>query len=111
MYFTSEVSGRTPMHAVDVWAQQPTERFVKQPWLATLYRWTGRQQGQSPVSTEQTLASMDSAGVELSLISAWCGPQGWLIDNDEVEAAVKQAPGRLRGLISVDLNDPLGAGR
>jgi len=99
------------MRAVDVWAQQPTERFVSQPWLATLYRWTGRPEGQSPVSTEQTLAAMDDGGVELSLISAWCGPQGWLIDNDEVEAAVNAAPERLCGLIGVDLNDPMGAVR
>lgn len=94
---------------IDVWAQQPTERFMQAPWLETLLRWTD--QDRVPVSEELTIAAMDSAGVELSLLAAWGTPQGMLIDNDEVAEVVERHPERFRGVASVDLRDPMGAVR
>ena len=35
---------------------------------------------------------MDAAGVRLGLVSAWWGPRGSLIDNDEVAALVRERP-------------------
>jgi uncharacterized protein len=99
------------MGAVDVWAQQPNALFQAQPWLATLNRWTGKTGEEAPVTTAQTLNAMDAADVDITFLSAWCGPRGWLITNDEVAAAVAEAPQRLRGLMSVDLNEPMGAVR
>lgn len=99
------------MGAIDVWSQQPNDLFRTQPWLATLNRWTGKSDNEPAVTTTQTLAAMDAGGVDISLLSAWCGPHGWLITNDEVAAACAEAPDRLRGLISADLNDPMGAAR
>lgn len=53
------------MAIVDVWAQQPTERFMAQPWLDTVLRWTG-QPHSGPPSVQQTLAAIDqSAGSRL----------------------------------------------
>lgn len=96
---------------IDVWAQLPTPAFMREPWLASLLRWTG-QADDPPVPTPQDLiAEMDAAGVSMSLISAWRGPQGALISNDEVETVIEAAPGRLCGLMSVDLFDPMGAVR
>jgi predicted TIM-barrel fold metal-dependent hydrolase len=95
--------------AIDVWAQQPTDRFMQAPWLDTLLRWTGTERVTPGV--EDTLAAMDAAGVELALLAAWYGPAGALIDNDEVAAVVARAPARFRGVASVDLRDPMGAVR
>jgi uncharacterized protein len=94
---------------VDAWAQQPTDRFMAEPWLASLLRWTG-QERRTP-SLDELLAAMDAAGVELALLSAWHGPRGALISNDEVAGFVAAAPDRLRGVASVDLEDPMGAVR
>ena len=42
-------------------------------------------------SVEAGLAAMDAAGVEVMLLSAWHGPQGSLVSNDEVAAAVQRS--------------------
>jgi uncharacterized protein len=105
------MSGMTEI--IDVWAQHPTERFMKQPWLATLTRWmkwTGEESwGELPV--EATIGAMDTGGVSRALLSAWHGPTGSLISNDEVAEIVAKHPVRFAGLASVDLTDPMGAVR
>lgn len=99
------------MGHVDAWAQILTERMAKQPWLATLLRWTG-QSGESLLPTvDSTLRAMDEAGVDIALLSAWCAPSGWLISNEEVQQQVAAAPDRLRGVASVDLRSPMQAVR
>jgi predicted TIM-barrel fold metal-dependent hydrolase len=94
---------------VDTWAQVTTDRFMEQPWLETLLRWTGAPN--SPTSAEATLAAMDRDGVDISLLSAWCGPSGWLISNDEVASTVEVAPERFRGVATADLRRPMEAVR
>ena len=98
------------MPVVDAWSQIITERFKQAPWLATLRRWTGKGDDDSwPHSAGATLAAMDEAGVDIALISAWHGPQGSLISNDEVAANIDAAPGRFAGLATVDLNNAVKA--
>lgn len=97
--------------AIDVWAQVTTERMAAQPWLATLLRWTGQADKPLVPSVEQTLAAMDAGGVGISLLSAWYGPQGPLIANEEVAAQIDAAPARLRGLASADIRNPAEAAR
>ena len=98
------------MPVVDAWSQIITERFKQAPWLSTLRRWTGKgDDGNWPSSLDATLAAMDEAGVDVSLISAWHGPQGSLISNDEVAACIDQAPRRFAGLATVDLTNPVKA--
>jgi uncharacterized protein len=99
------------MEIIDVWAQLPTARFMKEPWLKSLLRWTGQSEDPPTPTPQDLLAQMDEAGVSMSLISAWSSPTGALITNDDVEAAMKAAPERLRGMLSVDLHDPMGAVR
>lgn len=101
--------GTSAVRVVDAWAQQPTARFMEQPWLETLLRWTGGTR--QPPSVEQTLLAMREGNVTLALLSAWCGPQGWLITNDEVAEVVAQAPDVLRGVASADLRRPMEAVR
>ena len=97
--------------AIDVWAQITTPRMAAQPWLATLLRWTGQEGEPLVPSVEGTIAAMDKAGVALSLIAAWYGPQGPLITNEEVAAQIDAAPERLRGLASADIRNPMEAVR
>ena len=94
------------MGTVDVWAQITTPRMAERPWLKTLLRWTGRTDGFLP-TVASTLEAMDEAGVDIALLSAWHGPEGSLISNDEVADQIAQAPLRFRGLATVDLNAPM----
>lgn len=95
---------------VDAWAQLPNERFLAEPWNATLLRWTN-QPAIAPPSVSDTLAAYDAAGVDRALICAWSGPQGMLISNDEVARTVAQAPDRFHGVAAVDLRYPVRAVR
>jgi len=63
------------------------------------------------MSLRETVAAMDEGGVDISLISAWVGPKGVMISNDEVAAFVSEAPGRLIGVGSVDISRPMQAVR
>lgn len=95
---------------IDVWAQHVTPRFLEQPWLATLLRWT-RQQELEEVPISTTVAAMEEGRVDRALLSAWSSPQGMLIDNDEVAAVVAAHPDRFRGVAAVDLRNPVAAVR
>lgn len=96
---------------IDAWMQIPTPKMAAEPWMATLLRWTGQSEEETLPDLASTLAAMDEAGVETGLLSAWTGPNGALITNDETAAHVKAAPSRLKGVMSVDLFDPMGAVR
>src|SRR3954453_15359191 len=94
--------------AIDAWIQHPTPRFLAHEMLATLRRWTG----DGAIPTEQiplsvTLAALDAGGVDEALMSAWHGPEGALVSNDEVAAFAAEAPARLHPIASVDLRRPM----
>ena len=98
------------MEVIDAWAQLPTERFMEQPWLETLLRWT-RQERAGAYGAQSTIAAMDEGGVARALICAWSSPNGMLIDNDAVAAAVSAHPDRFVGVAAVDLRRPATAVR
>lgn len=98
------------MSAIDVWAQITTARMEARPWMETLMRWTGKTAGEVP-TLQSTIDAMDEADVEIALLSAWHGPEGSLISNEEVLAHIEAAPNRFRGLASVDLYRPMEAVR
>lgn len=95
---------------VDAWAQHPNQHFLSQPWLATLLRWTRRDGFGSP-SVADTMRAMDEGGVHRALLSAWYGPTGPLIGNDEVAGVVAAHPDRFSGVASVDPRHPVAAVR
>jgi predicted TIM-barrel fold metal-dependent hydrolase len=94
---------------IDVWMQHPTKRLLSHEMFEPLRRWAGLPDPdvEPPVGT--TIASMDAAGVELGLISAWHGPEGSLISNDEVAGFVAAQPDRLAGIAAVDVRRPVPA--
>ena len=95
---------------VDVWMQHPTKRFLEQPFFESLRRWTGALEVEE-VPLEFTLGAMEAGGVAKGLVAAWCGPQGWLIDHDEVADYVSRQPDRLVGIASANLYRPMDAVR
>ena len=98
------------MTIIDAWMQHPTPRFMAMPWLDSLKRWTGKDfAGDWPLS--ETLKAMDAGGVAHGLLSAWVGPMGDLVSNDEVAVWVREARGRLSGVGSVDIRRPMEAVR
>ncbi len=96
---------------IDAWMQHPTPRFSQHPMFESLRRWTRGEALSSDISLEATIATMDKGGIRIGLISAWWGPQGPLIENDEVASFVRAYPDRLIGIASVDLYRPMDAVR
>jgi predicted TIM-barrel fold metal-dependent hydrolase len=95
---------------VDAWIQHFTPRVLAHPMFASVLRWTG---GEVPAEMpiELTMAALDAGGVSRAVITAWWGPEGALVSNDEVAAWVALYPDRLVGLASVDLMRPMDAVR
>lgn len=98
---------------IDAWLQHPTGAFLRHPMFASLMRWRGMDPSLLPddVPLELTLGAMELAGVSQALVSAWYGPTGPLLSNDEVASWVQQAPERLFGVASVNLARPMEAVR
>lgn len=99
------------MAVIDVWMQHPTLRFLQHEMFASLRRWVNMDAPDEEPSIDVTVAAMDHGGVDIGLISAWHGPSGALISNDEVAGWIDAHPDRLAGLASVNLRDPMGATR
>lgn len=97
------------MNAIDVWAQQPTEIFLSQPFFESLKRWTGNDFDQVPL--DLLLQTMAAGNVSRALLAAWYGPQGALISNEDVLEVVSSFPEKFSGLVSVDLRNPVEAVR
>jgi uncharacterized protein len=97
--------------AIDAWMQHPTERFAQHEMFESLRRWTGDAIPKGEIPIGITLDAMDRAGVDFGMLSAWYGPAGPLISNEEVARHVEAYPNRFAGLASVDLRDPAGAVR
>jgi predicted TIM-barrel fold metal-dependent hydrolase len=101
---------------IDAWAQHPTARHLNDPMFDSLRRWT-RGLGGPPLAAETewpvrvTLDAMDAGGVTQALLSAWVGPRGALVSNDEVASFVRAAPQRLVGVGSLDITRPRDAVR
>src|SRR3954453_14284008 len=96
---------------IDVWMQHPTARFLAHDMFDSLRRWTGDGLPEGDLPIDATVAAMDDAGIELGLLSAWHGPAGPLISNDEVAGWVQAHPDRFAGLAAVDLAKPMDAVR
>jgi predicted TIM-barrel fold metal-dependent hydrolase len=96
---------------VDLWMQHPTLRFLGHDMFASLNRWTGLKAPSEEIPIDATVAAMDAAGVGWGLLSAWHGPEGVLISNDEVAGWIRAHPDRFGGLASVDLRRPMQAVR
>jgi hypothetical protein len=98
---------------VDAWIQHPTASFLRSPMFASLLRWRGMDPSALPseIPFEFTLGALDAAKVDRAIASAWWGPNGPILSNDEVAALVRAHPDRFVGIASVDLARPMDAVR
>ncbi|MFO0548698.1 MAG: amidohydrolase family protein [Polyangiaceae bacterium] len=96
---------------IDAWMQHPTPHLLRQDMFESLMRWTGSQVPTDELPIDMTIAAMDAANIEFGMLSAWWGPMGPLISNDQVAAWVASHPTRFAGLASVDLHRPMSAVR
>lgn len=96
---------------IDAWIQHPTPRMLHHPMFDSLRRWMGAEQIPESMPLELTLGALDAAGIGRALVTAWVGPDGPLVSNDEVAGFVEAAPDRLFGVASVDLRRPMEAVR
>jgi predicted TIM-barrel fold metal-dependent hydrolase len=101
-----------PDLAIDAWMQHPTLRHANHEMFDSLRRWMGIEGGLTEAPPlELTIEAMDAGGVEVGLTAAWYGPDGALIDNEEVAGFVARYPDRLRGVAGADLRRPMDAVR
>ncbi len=100
------------MRIIDVWMQTGgTGPADHGDIFSTLARWT-RASDDTPKNDEHhAITNMDEGGVDIGLLAAWCGPQGFSITNEDVARCVETYPGRFRGLASVNLYRPMEAVR
>lgn len=96
---------------IDVWMQHPNAGFLEHPMFESLRRWAPGSLDDAGAPAEWTVEAMDRAGVRLGLLSAWWGPEGPMISNDEVAEIVRGWPERFVGVASVDLSRPMHAVR
>jgi predicted TIM-barrel fold metal-dependent hydrolase len=96
---------------VDAWMQHPTAALLRHEMFDSLRRWTGGLDDVQAPPIDATLALMDRGGVGFGLLSAWHGPQGVLVSNDEVAGWARAHPDRFAGLAAVDLARPMAAVR
>lgn len=95
-----------------MWLQHPTMHFLSFEMFASLLKWTGGQAPEQDPPIEATLDSMDAAGVDIGLLTAWSGPCGQdIISNDQVAQWVNRYPNRFAGLAAVNLDRPMEAVR
>lgn len=96
---------------IDAWMQHPTQGHSRHEMFASLRRWTSKSDRPAVITPEMTISSMDEAGVKIGLSAAWCGPEGYMISNDDVASLVRQFPERIIGVASVNLYKPMEAVR
>jgi predicted TIM-barrel fold metal-dependent hydrolase len=96
---------------VDVWMQHPTKRFLNHDMLASLRRWGRVDRLEAEIPIDVTIAAMDAGGIDVGILSAWQGPEGALVSNEEVAGWIAEHPTRLAGIASVDLRRPMEAVR
>lgn len=94
---------------IDAWAQHPTLRFSQDRLFDSLRRWTRDEIPEDEMPVAATIAMMDEAGVDKSLISAWVAPRNTMISNEEVAGFVSRFPDRLIGIGAVDISRPMEA--
>ncbi|MGA9700938.1 amidohydrolase family protein [Pseudomonas sp.] len=103
------------MEIIDAWMQFPNKRFLQDSMFESLRRWPtawkALAENTPDITTAEALETFRKDGVSKVFASAWWGPAGPMITNEEVAAAVSAQPERVIGVASVDLSRPMDAVR
>jgi len=97
--------------AIDAWAQPLIPGgFDNVPEIRRLFEQSGTAELlDKGMDVEDMIAMMDRGGVEKLMLCAWCRPGQWITTNDQIADLVRQAPDRLVGVATVDLEKPMEA--
>ena len=98
---------------IDAWAQPVlADSFQKMPEIKRLFEQSGTADMlQQDLSPDQLVELMDEAGIQTLMLSAWHGPEGWIITNDQIAEFVQRYPDRFIGVAAVNLERPVKAVR
>jgi len=95
---------------VDAWMQFPNETFLRDPMFESLRRWPThwrRLAEQGVPAPEEVLTVLRGQGLTKVVASAWWGPNGPMISNDDVATVARAYPDIVVGIASVDLARPM----
>lgn len=100
---------------IDAWMQFPNPDFLLDPMFDSLRRWPTAwktiAEERPSITHHDVVEIFREQGVSKVLASAWWSPNGPMITNEEVAAAVRAEPERVVGIASVDLGKPMAAVR
>jgi predicted TIM-barrel fold metal-dependent hydrolase len=100
---------------IDAWMQIPNKAFLLDPMFESLRRWPttwkSLAQENPSITHDEVLALFHAQGVRQVLASAWWGPAGPMLTNDELAATVLSHPSQVIGIASVDISRPMAAVR
>lgn len=100
---------------IDAWMQLPNKKFLQDPMFDSLRRWPTNwkslAQDNPDITHDEVLGLMRAQGVTRAIASAWWGPAGPMITNDEVAAAIQTHSQQAVGVASVDISNPMTAVR
>lgn len=98
---------------IDAWAQPATpDAAAKLPEVVRLLKQSGTASVlETGLTAAQIVESMDRAGIQKLMLSAWHRPGQWVYHNDLVAEMVQQYPDRFVGVAAVNLEKPVEAVR
>lgn len=107
------MSAENPPMIIDAWAQPATkDAWAKMPEVTRLFQQSGTGKLlEEGLTTEAVVASMDRAGIQKLMLSAWHRPGQWIHHNDFVGEMIQQFPDRFVGVAAVNLEKPVEAVR
>jgi predicted TIM-barrel fold metal-dependent hydrolase len=96
---------------IDAWMQFPNRRFLLDPMFDALRRWPSHWRtladSNPDILPDEALAELKTQNVSKVIASAWWGPQGPMITNEEVAAIAHRNPDHVIGIASVDPRRPM----
>lgn len=98
---------------IDAWAQPATpDAAAKLPEVVRLLKQSGTASVlETGLTAAQIVESMDRAGIQKLMLSAWHRPGQWVYHNELVAEMVQQYPDRFVGVAAVNLEKPVDAVR
>jgi len=103
------------LEIIDAWMQFPNKAYLQDPMFDSLRRWPtawkALAKDNPDITFDEALDTFRDQGVAKVLASAWWGPLGPMITNDEIAASVFAHPDQIVGIASVDICRPMDAVR
>jgi predicted TIM-barrel fold metal-dependent hydrolase len=97
-----------PVQAIDAWAQLAFRNGRQVlPEVVRLFEKSGTSDFlDRDLTADELIALMDAGHIEKAMLTAWCGPRGWISSNERIADIVRQRPDRLFGVATVNLANP-----